>query len=679
MARRSNGGMSLPDEIRPEAIRPTASPVDTYARPDGSAVDEQVAKAKYLEGALTEVERPLTKLYNQTMEQRDKEAKLRAVVDAQGTFIKWAAANEQNWSTLSSGQFHEAAKKKFDEDFANVSDPLMAYALQGEFAQYTGREGDRRLKAEQQLRDDTTLDNFIVGRVAELRKLHEAGASQEQADAVLEETRRLAKDMLIPVDKVFTRLLDAQVAALDNIKDRTKANKYIFNWFTKKNPSGGSLADTNRYEYNVRLDKIRNVLDKPTKEEFEIAQNEVFKGAAAHIENGSSMKTFDAWVDTQVKTGMMTAEQAYSFRNHFKTETDKRFNAAARQAVVNQATAGFVMGSTVLTDRTYKKADGTVGTVSKAELESTILADAKRIIPPEQHGTLIYSKIADPAMNARLVTGYNSMSTIYTDPQIVERKLGDGSKVQMTRSMSNFLDAVEIYQKLKLDGGDAAVNLQLNNAQAKEAFEDYLTIKSIYGNETQAIEMVKQKGNYSVDQKVLNAAVNDTMNTSNWFIGLFTGDKDAENSLYAKEKIKLSASRIMQITGLPADKVVPGVVEKFKETHFQVKGGTAYMPWTPEMQVSFGTKENFSAAANSFVEDYKKQWVEDGKAMGEDRAKFKVTFSPDPYRPNHFIIRTEDGAFINSNLNPQRTVTTETIKRWYLTKQTNEANKARGK
>lgn len=690
MARNSKGRVRPPEEIAAPSLRPVASPVETYVRPESTEVDVARAKAQYIENAMESVGRPLAGAWKQEMaemkDNRDKAEKMKAAVEAQGTFVKWVDANAARWSGLDAGAFNERVNTEFEETFKDIGDPLMRYALNQELLQYTNNESQKRLKKSADERDEMLLDNFIAGRAAELRQLHERKGSQEDANKILEASRGMAKEMGLPVDKVFTRLLDAQVGFLDNIKDRSTANRYIYNWFTAKNPSGGSLADTNRYEYNFRLDKIRNVLDNPTKAEFETAQNQVFIEAKQHIEGNVSDKTFEGWLGMRIGEGMMTAEQASSFRNQRKAFRMEATNKANMNNAIQGAMRQFLTTNVMPTGVVYQKADGEIVEISKDKLTNFMLPALRQIVPKDQHGVIIDSKIKDPALGARLVAGYNSMQTMYTDKRVIEREItgadGKPTKVGITASMAAFLDGVNTYQQLKAAGGDAAVDLQVSDSKVKQAYEDYLQIKAVFGNEKQAVELVAAGNNVKVDQKALNAAVSDMMGTSNFFTRMpwFGGEKDAENAGYVKETLKINASRIMAVSGLSAEQVLPGVREQFERSHFKPPKGNAYIPWTPEMTAAFPSKEIFSEALMQFGEAKRQEWVKWNKeTRNEDVSKRTVQIMPVPGMPNRFVIRTETGARVSTNLDNAVYVTTDDIKRWWSANQATEANKARNK
>lgn len=651
MARRSAGGMSLPDPIRQEALRPVASPVDTFVRPNTDAVDEATAKAQYLENTLSTVEKPLKATYQETMDQRQKEAKLQATLDAYGEYYKWYGETAPSLEGLDPAKVQEVWSAKFAERFGNETDTLKSYALKellsNSIASEVKQQANRRATEIQEGR----YNNWTIGLSGQLADATKRGADEKERDSIIQSHFEAGRAAGLSGKELNKRMLRIQEDALTG--ERSKWDLSIYNHLVSRNQDKTGDADT-----NIFFDRIRGKLTTATTEEKELYQLDLRKRWGDLLQQNPNMseKTFRQYVDAEVKAGGLTMgltdTLVEGYVNQIRERQLKAQSQAARNAAISNAFAA-AGGGLPQEDVTYVDAKGETKTVSQSELKRVYRATGERVFGGKDNPAYmreVASRVQDPYFSAVLAEGIRAMDAI---------AVGADYKTEGARIVKAF----EVMDKLYAAGGHEAVKTQLAGTPgALEKYQLYSNLKNQGYADDQITKMLSKPraANINVDQKVLDAAVTKIMSTSSMWT---FGDRDAVNAAYIRKTLKDSAEAHANATGnLDWKTIVEMQAANFTRNHFKSKDGAAFVFVTPEIQRDYGG-QGFVDKVEVVLKDeeFRKRFIDARAAAGVDAKKVELHLVPHPIVPNKFVIGDQGLGILSST----RTVTADELMREY--------------
>jgi hypothetical protein len=629
MARRSAGGMSLPEPIRQEALRPVASPVDTFVRPNTDAVDEATAKAQYLENTLSTVEKPLKAAYQETMDQRQKEAKLQATLDAYGEYYKWYGETAPSLEGLDPAKVQDVWSAKFNERFGNETDTLKSYALKELLANSIASEVKQQANRRSAEIQEDRYSKWTIGLSGQLAEAAKRGADDKERDAIIQGHFEAGRTAGLSGKELNKRMLRLQEDALAG-GDRTKWDLSIYNHLVTRNQDKTGDADT-----NIFFDRIRGKLSTATTEEKELYQLDLRKrwGDLLQQNPNISEKTFRQYVDAEVKAGGLkmglTDTFVESYIGQIRERQLKAQSQAARNAAISNAftTAG---GGLPQEDVTYVDAKGETKTVSQSELKRVYRDTGERVFGGKDSPAYmreVASRVQDPYFSAVLAEGIRAMDAI---------AVGADYKTEGARIVKAF----EVMDKLYAAGGHEAVKTQLAGTPgALEKYQLYSNLKNQGYADDQITKMLSKPraANINVDQKVLDAAVTKIMSTSSMWT---FGDRDATNAGYIRKALKDAAEAHANATGnLDWNTIIEMQTANFMRNHFKSKDGAAFVFVTPEIQRDYGG-QGFVDKVEVVLKDeeFRKRYTDVRAAAGVDAKKTELHLVPHPIVPNKFVI-----------------------------------------
>jgi hypothetical protein len=628
MARRSAGGMSLPDPIRQEALRPVASPVDTFVRPNTDAVDEATAKAQYLENTLSTVEKPLKAAYQETLDQRQKEAKLQATLDAYGEYYKWYGETAPSLEGLDPAKVQEVWSAKFAERFGNETDTLKSFALKellsNSIASEVKQQANRRATEIQEGR----LNNWTISLSGLLADATKRGADEKERDSIIQSHFEAGRAAGLSGKELNKRMLRIQEDALTG--ERSKWDLSIYNHLVSRNQDKTGDADT-----NIFFDRIRGKLTTATTEEKELYQLDLRKRWGDLLQQNPNMseKTFRQYVDAEVKAGGLTMgltdTLVEGYVNQIRERQLKAQSLAARKAAISNAFAA-AGGGLPQEDVTYVDAKGETKTVSQSELKRVYRDTGERVFGGKDNPAYmreVASRVQDPYFSAVLAEGIRAMDAI---------AVGADYKTEGARIVKAF----EVMDKLYAAGGHKAVEVQLAGIPgALQKYQLYSNLKNQGYADDQITKMLSKprEANINVDQKVLDAAVTKIMSTSSMWT---FGDRDAVNAGYIRKVLKDSAEAHANATGnLDWNTIVEMQAANFTRNHFKSKDGAAFVFVTPEIQRDYGG-QGFVDKVEVVLKDeeFRKRYIDVRAEAGVDAKKTELHLVPHPIVPNKFVI-----------------------------------------
>lgn len=628
MARRSAGGMSLPDPIRQEALRPVASPVDTFVRPNTDAVDEATAKAKYLEQTLSTVERPLKAAYEETMDQRQKEAKLQATLDAYGEYYKWYGETAPSLEGLDPGKVQEVWSAKFAERFGNETDSLKSYALKELLANSIASEVKQQSNRRSVEIQEDRYGKWTIGLSGQLAEAAKRGADEKERDAIIQGHFEAGRAAGLSGKELNKRMLRVQEDALAG-GDRTKWDLSIYNHLVSRNQDKTGDADT-----NIFFDRIKGKLSTATTEEKELYQLDLRKRWGDLLQQNPNMseKTFRQYVDSELKAGGLkmglTDTFVESYVNQIREREKKAQSVAARNAAISNAftSAG---GGLPDEDVTYVDANGETKTVSKTELKRVYRATGEKVFGGRDTPAYmreVAPRVQDPYFTTALAEGVRAMDSI---------AVGGDYKTEGAR----IVNAFRIMDNLYANGGDAAVRTQMPNAEALKKYQLYSSLKNQGYDDDTIVKMLSKPraANINVDQKVLDAAVGKILATSEL---LTFGDRDAINGAYVRQQLKDAAEAHANATGsLDWENIVELQAANFRKNHFKSKDGAALVFVSPEIQRDYGG-QGFVDKVGVLLKDqvFRQQFIDARAVNNVDAKNVELHIMPHPIVPNKFVL-----------------------------------------
>jgi hypothetical protein len=620
--------MSLPDPIRQEALRPVASPVDTFVRPNTDAVDEATAKAKYLEQTLSTVERPLKAAYEETMDQRQKEAKLQATLDAYGEYYKWYGETAPSLEGLDPGKVQEVWSAKFAERFGNETDNLKSYALKELLANSIASEVKQQANRRSAEISEDRYGKWTIGLSGQLAEAAKRGADDKERDSIIQGHFEAGRAAGLSGKELNKRMLRVQEDALAG-GDRTKWDLSIYNHLVSRNQDKTGDADT-----NIFFDRIKGKLSTATTEEKELYQLDLRKRWGDLLQQNPNMseKTFRQYVDSELKAGGLkmglTDTFVESYVNQIREREKKAQSVAARNAAISNAftSAG---GGLPDEDVTYVDANGETKTVSKTELKRVYRATGEKVFGGRENPSYmreVASRVQDPYFTTTLAEGIRAMDSI---------AVGGDYKTEGARIVKAFRVMDELYAA----GGDQAVRTQMPNAEALKKYQLYSTLKNQgYDDDTITKMMSKPRAaNVNVDQKVLDSAVRKILATSSMFT---FGDRDALNDGYVRQQLKDAAEMHANATGSNDwENIVEMQVENFNRNHFKSKDGAAFVFVSPEIQRDYGG-QGFVDKVGVLLKDdvFRQQFIDARATNSVDAKKVQLHIMPHPIVPNKFVL-----------------------------------------
>ena len=670
MARRSQGGMSLPERIRPEAIRPVASPVNTYARPDSSGVDEATAKAQYLEQTLAAVERPLTKMYNENIEERTKEAKLQATLDAYGDYYKWYGETAPSLEGVPPEKVSEVWQQKFAERFGQEPDRLKSFALKELLASSIRSEAVQSSNKRAAAIEAERYDKWTVGLNGQLADAAKRGAPAEERQALIQSHFDAAASSGYDKRELTKRMLKTQADMLAG-DDRTKWDTSILDHIKAK-----KLDQTQNPDYNTLIDQITNKIAAPTNVEKEQYQIGFAREAEELVSRGVSKKTFEQWFDKKFTEGAVGFGVGDAHRNRYISQIDERDKRAAelgaRNAVLNKVGENFLATGFVPTTSISYAVNGSAKSLSETDVQSAIRSKGAEVygLGTPQYMVHVASKVKVPEFEMILNAGARAITTLNADKEQVTYKDAQGNVINTTKSAQALTQSFELYRRLKEAGAE---KVQVPDEKTRELFDDYLNLRNMGYQDSQISQMFANARNsgVTVPAQALDARVKGIQNTTMWD---WTGWKsDANNGVYVKDTLKSTVKRLAAYSGSnDYDSMFAEATRRFEENHAQSPNGKSLLfVGDPKIPKMFGSKENFLAAVDVVTERIEENYRAQRKAQGLSVPKGVVQLAPMPGGQGRYIV-TYDG------MNPLAdfdTITVDTIAKSYNAIKAEQQNK----
>lgn len=641
MARRSQGGMSLPERIRPEAIRPTATPVNTYARPDSSGVDAATAKAQYLEQTLTAVERPLTRMFNENIEERTKEAKMQATLDAYGDYYKWYGEVAPSLEGTPPEKVSEVWQQKFAERFGQEPDRLKSFALKELLASSIRSEAIQSSNKRAAAVEAEKYDKWTVSLSGLLADAAKRGASTEERQALIQSHFDAAAASGYDKRELTKRMLRTQADMVAG-DDRSKWDTSILEHIKSK-----KLDQTQNPDYNTLIDQINGRIASPTNIEKESYQIGFAREAEELVSKGVSKKSFEQWFDKKVAEGAVGFGVGDAHRNRYISQIDERDKKAAelgaRNAVLNKVGENFLATGFVPTTSIPYAVNGSAKNISETDAQAAIRAKGAEVygFASPQYMVHVASKVKVPEFEMILNAGARAITTLNSDKEQISFKDAQGNVINTTKSAQALSQSFELYRRLKEAGAE---KVQISDEKTRELFDDYLNLRNMGYNDSQISQMYANARNSGavVPNEKLDARVKDIQNTTMWD---WTGWKsDAHNGVYVKDTIKSTVKRLAAYSGSSDyDSMFAEAQRRFEENHAQSPNGKSLLfVGDPQIPRLFGSKENFLSAVDVVTERIEENYRAKRKLEGVSVPKGTVQLAPMPGGQGRYIV-TYDG------------------------------------
>lgn len=634
MARRSNPRMSPPEAIRGEQLRPVATPVDTYVRPNTDGVDRAAARAQYLEQTLSTIGRPIERMFNEQVQEaqaeRKREDNLKASIDAHGEYYKWYGEVAPQLQGLAPDRITEVWQGKFAERFGNEQDGLKKFALQELLMRSIGTETNQAVNRAARAAEAERYDNWSVSLVGQMQEAKQNGVTGEALFGLFDDHFKAGRDAGMDAGELNKRLLLVQADLLSG-DDRSQWDTSIRDYFKSK-----KLDQTQNPEYNALLDQISSKINTPTTAEREQFQISLGREAEALVASGVSSKTFEQWFDKQVAGGALNMGITDGFRARYLAQIEtrnKRFaESSARIAVLSSTVQNFLTTGTFVENRQpYMKADGTMGFVSRAEQEDAILNTGRQMYAnnPAGYYREVLTRVRDPNVSAILQNGVRAMTM-----------LNDGDPQKNAQAI---MKGFAIYDELLKAGGDPAVNMQVDT-KTKELYEDYRSLRNMGYQDAQIAEMlrVERSTGATVPNDKLQATVKDIASTTSWFT---FGDNDAVNTAYITSNIRRTAERIASMGGGgDMDAILSEAKRRFESTHSKTKGGKTFLfTGDPEVTRLFGSPQKFAETTERVADYLEELYKKDAKDQGVNADAIQLQMVPHPTIPQAYQVITDAG------------------------------------